>query len=56
MLNEFADAEDLPGQAELFLKFRPWINDAQRVVCPVKIPRIESAEVLNRSQHLIASN
>ncbi len=56
VLDELADSKDLSGQTELVLQLGPWLYRFRGIVGSVEIPGVESAEVLNGSQHLIATD
>lgn len=56
MLNKLAYSEYLSCETELVFDRRPWLDCTRGVVCSVEIPGIESGEVLNGPQHLVATN
>jgi hypothetical protein len=51
MLDELADAQDLPYKGELDLQRSPWLDEALWIVRSVQIPRVESAEILDGAQN-----
>lgn len=54
MLDELADAEDLPRGAELLLDGVERIDGRLGTVGAVEVPRVETGEVLHGSEHLVA--